>query len=83
MEHSGFSIGDVKKILRYMEAANLPVIVRPPSREYHHAARVLDMGAGGIMFPMVGSPDEVKQLLDYMKYPPKGKRGVALQISHD
>ena len=83
MEHSGFSISDVKQILRYMQAADMPVIVRPPSKEYHHAARVLDMGAGALMFPMVGSPEEVKQLLDYMKYPPQGKRGVALQITHD
>ena len=83
MEHSGFSISDVKQILRYMQAADMPVIVRPPSKEYHHAARVLDMGAGALMFPMVGSPEEVKQLLDYMKSPPQGKRGVALQITHD
>jgi len=83
MEHSGFSISDVKKILRYMQAADMPVVVRPPSKEYHHAARVLDMGAGAIMFPMVGSPEEVKKLLDYIKYPPKGKRGVALQVAHD
>ena len=28
MEHSGFSISDIKQILRYMQAADLPVIVR-------------------------------------------------------
>ena len=83
MEHSGFSISDIKQILRYMQAADLPVIVRPPSKEYHHAARVLDIGAGAVMFPMVDSPEEVKRLLDFIKYPPKGGRGVALQIAHD
>ena len=79
MEHSGFSIGDIKQIFRYMQAADLPVIVRPPSKEYHHAARVLDIGAGAVMFPMVGSPEEVKRLLDYIKYPPQGgaRRGAA------
>ena len=66
-----------------MQAADLPAIVRPPSKEYHHAARVLDIGAGAVMFPMVGSPEEVKRLLDFIKYPPKGGRGVALQIAHD
>jgi 2-keto-3-deoxy-L-rhamnonate aldolase RhmA len=83
MEHSGFSISDIKAILRYMQAADLAVLVRPPSKEYHHAARVLDIGASGVMFPMVGSPEEVKRLLNYIKYPPKGGRGVALQIAHD
>ncbi|SVB68067.1 uncharacterized protein METZ01_LOCUS220921 [marine metagenome] len=83
MEHSGFTIGDIKQILRYMQAADLPVIVRPPSKEYHHAARVLDIGASAVMFPMIGSPEEVKRLLNFIKYPPKGGRGVALQIAHD
>lgn len=83
MEHSGFGIDTIKSMLRYMQSADLRVIVRPPSKEYHHAARVLDMGAEGVMFPMVGSPQQVRELLGYMKYPPKGARGVALQIAHD
>ena len=40
-------------MLRYFEAARLPAIVRVPSKEYHHIARAADMGAEGIMLPMV------------------------------
>src|SRR5207237_7611215 len=83
MEHSGFGFETVKSVLRYMEAAQLPAIVRSPSKDYHHIARACDMGAEGVMLPMVGSAREARQILDCMKYHPQGKRGVALGVAHD
>ena len=56
-----FGFDTVKQLLRYMEAAALPAIVRVPSRHYHHIARALDMGAEGIMTPMVGTVGTRKQ----------------------
>src|SRR4029453_15699397 len=83
LEHSGFGFETVKSALRYFEAADLPAIVRVPSREYHHIARAMDMGAEGLMLPMVGNGDEVRHIVNSMKYHPAGKRGVALQVAHD
>jgi len=82
-EHSGFHNETIKSALRYFEAASLPVIVRVPSKEYHHIARALDMGAEGIMVPMVNDAAEARAILDCMKYVPEGKRGVALGVAHD
>ena len=83
MEHSGFGFDTVKRLLRYMEAAELPAIVRVPSRHYHHIARALDMGAEGIMLPMVGTAEEAARIAAHAKYPPLGHRGVALGVAHD
>ncbi len=83
LEHSGFGFETVKSAVRYFEAAQLPMIVRVPSREYQHIARAMDMGAEGIMLPMVGNVDEVRRIVDSVKYHPAGKRGVALQVAHD
>jgi len=82
-EHSGFGFETVKSAIRYMQAADLPAIVRVPSKEYHHIARACDMGAEGVMLPMVGSAAEAKHILNCMKYYPEGGRGVALQVAHD
>jgi len=82
-EHSGFGFETIKAVLRYMQAADLPTIVRVPSKEYHHIARAADMGAEGVMLPMVGSPEEARAILDCLKYVPDGRRGVALGIAHD
>ena len=83
MEHSGFGFETVKSAVRYMQAAQLPMICRVPSREYHHIARACDMGAEGIMLPMVGTAAEARRIVDSVKYAPLGGRGVALQVAHD
>src|SRR5712672_3529896 len=83
LEHSGFGFETVKSAARYFEAAGLPAIVRVPSKEYHHIARACDMGAEGIMLPMVATVAEARHILNSMKYTPDGKRGVALQVAHD
>ncbi|MFM9860937.1 aldolase/citrate lyase family protein [Pseudoxanthobacter sp. M-2] len=83
LEHSGFGFETVKSAIRYFEAAQVPVIVRVPSKEYHHIARAMDMGAEGLMVPMVGSAEEARQIVHSMKYHPQGGRGVALQVAHD
>jgi 2-keto-3-deoxy-L-rhamnonate aldolase RhmA len=83
LEHSGFGFETVKSVLRYFEAADLPAIVRVPSKDYHHIARAMDMGAEGIMLPMVGSAQEARHIVNSVKYAPEGLRGVALQVAHD
>ncbi len=83
LEHSGFHFETVKSVMRYFEAAQLPAIVRVPSKEYHHIARAMDMGAEGLMLPMVNTAEEARQIVQAMKYHPAGGRGVALQIAHD
>ena len=82
-EHSGFHHETIKSALRYFEAANLPAIVRVPSKSYHHVARAMDMGAEGLMVPMVNTVEEIKDVLNSMKYVPLGNRGVAMGVAHD
>ncbi|MFO1039538.1 MAG: aldolase/citrate lyase family protein [Geminicoccaceae bacterium] len=82
-EHSGFHHETIKSAIRYFEAGQVPTIVRVPSKEYHHIARAADMGAEGIMLPMVNDADEARHILNCLKYVPAGQRGVALGIAHD
>ncbi len=83
MEHSGFDFGTIRSTLRYFEAADLATIVRVPSGESHHIARACDIGAEGLMVPMIGTADQARAAVAAMKYHPEGRRGVALQIAHD
>ena len=83
LEHSGFGIDTLKRILRYMQAAGLPAMVRPPSNQIHHIATALDAGAEALLLRMVSSAAEAAALANEMKYPPDGARGVALSIAHD
>lgn len=78
MEHSGIGIESVKQLLRYVEAADLPAFVRPPSDDYHDIAGVLDVGAEGILVPMVADAEQARHVVSCMKYPPVGRRGVSM-----
>ena len=82
-EHSGFGIETVKQTIAYLRAADLPTIVRVPSKDYKDIARVCDMGAEGIMLPMVGTVEEAEHIVQSMKYVPRGGRGVILRGAHD
>jgi 2-dehydro-3-deoxyglucarate aldolase/4-hydroxy-2-oxoheptanedioate aldolase len=83
MEHSGFSFDTVKATLRFLQAAEVPTLVRVPSKAYDHVARALDCGAEGIMVPMVGTAEEASALVRHALYPPQGARGCAFGIAHD
>ena len=82
-EHSGFGIETVKRVVTYTRAAELPTIVRSPSRDYKDIARILDAGADGVMLPMVSSAEEAKSIIASMKYVPAGARGVVLRSAVD
>jgi 2-dehydro-3-deoxyglucarate aldolase/4-hydroxy-2-oxoheptanedioate aldolase len=83
MEHSGITLDQVKSALRYLEAADLPAIVGLPSKDLYQISQVLDIGAPAIMTPMVETVEEVRSFLDKVRYPPLGKRAVAVGVSHD
>lgn len=82
-EHSGLGIDTVKHVLRYMEAADLPAVVRVPSRRYEDIARACDAGAEGVMLPMVSSVEEAEEIVQAMKYVPRGGRGVIVRSAVD
>ncbi|HET7715146.1 MAG TPA: aldolase/citrate lyase family protein [Bauldia sp.] len=83
MEHSGNSFETINRGLRYFEAAGVPAMVRVPSDAYDHIARALDVGAEGIVVPMLGSAEQARAILDRIKYTPKGKRGLGLGLGND
>jgi 2-keto-3-deoxy-L-rhamnonate aldolase RhmA len=83
MEHTGFGFDTVRQVVRYCQAAELPLIVRVPSQQRHHISRALDAGAEGIMVPIVSSVAQARAVLDAAKYWPDGTRGVALGLGHE
>jgi 2-dehydro-3-deoxyglucarate aldolase/4-hydroxy-2-oxoheptanedioate aldolase len=83
MEHSGIGLEAIKSLLRYLEAAELPAIIGLPTREPFHISRVLDVGAEGVMSPMVTSAKDVREAVRLAKFPPQGERAVSIQVGHD
>ncbi|MEM9787805.1 MAG: aldolase/citrate lyase family protein [Pseudomonadota bacterium] len=77
MEHSP---GDMQTTLSQLQAiAPYPgtAIVRTPWNDAVMVKRLLDIGAQGILFPMVQSVEEAQAAVAATRYPPDGIRGVA------
>lgn len=83
MEHTGWSLETIKMLVATSRSVNLVPIVRPPIADYHHVAHLLDVGAGGLVIPLVSSARQIEEVIRYAKYPPEGVRGCAFALSHD
>jgi 2-keto-3-deoxy-L-rhamnonate aldolase RhmA len=83
MEHTGASLETMKTMIAGCRGLGLAPLVRVPRGEYHFIARALDIGAHGIMVPMVGSAAEAAAIAASAHYPPAGRRGAGFGIAHD
>jgi len=83
MEHSGFDMETVKAQMAWARGLGIVPMVRVPAGQYHFIARCLDVGALGIMVPMVESLEQAKAIADAVRYPPQGRRGAAFGAAHD
>lgn len=83
MEHSGLEFETLKTQFALCRGLDLVPMVRVPRGEYQFIARALDIGAMGIMVPMVGSKEEAEHIVSCTRYPPLGRRGAAFGFAHD
>lgn len=83
MEHTGLGFESLKSQFALCRGLGIVPLVRVPRNEYAFIARALDVGAFGVMVPMVGTADEAKHIVSCTRYPPIGRRGAAFGFAHD
>jgi 2-dehydro-3-deoxyglucarate aldolase/4-hydroxy-2-oxoheptanedioate aldolase len=83
MEHTGWSMETIRMLMASARAADLVPLVRVPTTQYHFLARALDVGAMGLVVPLVVNEEQAQLIVQCAKYPPAGRRGVAFSLSHD
>lgn len=76
MEHGGFDLDDVQVLILASEIAGVTPIVRVPGLDPQLIMRLLDIGAQGIQLSGVSSVAEAQALVDAVRFPPLGKRGL-------
>jgi 2-keto-3-deoxy-L-rhamnonate aldolase RhmA len=74
MEHNSMDVDTAAQISMAALPVGITPIVRVPGKEHHHASRVLDAGAQGIVVPHVDTVEEAQRAVAYCKYPPIGHR---------
>lgn len=76
MEHSALDVDLASQIAIAALPLGITPIVRVPGKEHHHASRLLDSGAQGIVVPHVDTVEEAQRVVAHCKYPPVGHRSV-------
>ncbi len=82
-EHTGWGLDRIRMLLATARAADAVPIVRVPATQYHLIAGALDLGAMGIMVPMVESAEQARAVSAAARYPPLGRRGVGMLYRED
>jgi len=78
MEHTSIDLSTAHNLIATIQANHMKALVRVSKNEEVIIKRILDMGADGIVVPMIKTKQDALKAIDYAKYPPIGKRGVGL-----
>ncbi len=76
MEHNPNDVSTVLTQLQAVDSGGSTALVRPPWNDTVMIKRLLDIGAPGLLIPMVQSVEEAEKAVAATRYPPRGVRGV-------
>jgi len=80
MEHSPTTLDTALPMIRAVQYGGAKAIVRVPDKQPEWIGRLMDMGADGVMVPMVNTADDAQVLAKAAVYAPEGTRGMAAGI---
>ncbi len=78
LEHTSIDLYTTQILISAIQAKGMSALVRVSKNEEVVIKRVLDMGADGVIIPMVNTPEDARKAVEFVNYPPIGKRGVGL-----
>jgi len=82
-DHNGLDSAEIQHMLMAMSGTEAVPLVRVPSANPVFIQRALDMGAMGIVVPMVRTPAEAQAIVSATRFPPAGTRSFGpLRASH-
>ncbi|MGB0748324.1 MAG: aldolase/citrate lyase family protein [Magnetospiraceae bacterium] len=80
-EHSPNDLRSIMRQLQALAVYDVPAVVRLPKGEEWIIKQTLDAGAQTLLIPMVESGEQAKRLVEAIKYPPEGIRGVGSALA--
>ncbi len=78
MEHTTIDYSMAQILISTIQSNGMAALVRVSKNDEVYIKRVLDAGADGVIIPMINNADEARKAVEFVKYPPEGKRGVGL-----
>jgi len=76
-EHAANEVRDAENLCRAAELRASTPMVRVPAAQRHIVLRFLDSGVHGLHAPLINTVADAEELVQFVKYPPLGQRGLA------
>jgi len=78
-EHGCFSYETLLNMVQIARGSDIVALIRVPKIDRECIQRYWDMGADGIIVPMVNTAEQAAEAVALSKYAPMGRRGLAFQ----
>jgi 4-hydroxy-2-oxoheptanedioate aldolase len=76
MEHTELTHETLALLVRTADACDVTPLVRAQDGSRAAILKTLEAGAQGVMVPMVNTPEQAREIVNWAKYQPVGKRGL-------
>jgi 2-keto-3-deoxy-L-rhamnonate aldolase RhmA len=76
LEHRAMDQRELQALLQLGVHHDIDIMVRPPQTEATKLYRLLEDGATGLMIPLQNTAADVQDLVNKVKFPPLGNRGI-------
>lgn len=76
LEHRALTIHEVEALLLASHKHDIDIMLRPPTLEKTGLYRYLEDGAAGLLIPHVSTVEKAEMLVQAVKFPPLGDRGL-------
>tara|TARA_B100000809_G_scaffold249640_1_gene281207 strand:- start:569 stop:1330 length:762 start_codon:yes stop_codon:yes gene_type:complete len=76
LEHRAMPIREIQALLAYAHLYDIDIMLRPPTLDKTGLYRYLEEGAAGLLIPQVCNVEKARMLVDAVKFPPIGDRGI-------
>ena len=74
-EHTPATTDDLLRIITLLEGTRTVPLIRLMNNDSQWFKTALDLGAPGVIVPMIESADDARRAVSFCRYPPEGSRG--------
>lgn len=74
-EHTPATTDDLLRIISMLEGTRTVPLIRLMNNDSQWFKTALDLGAQGVIVPMIESADDARRAVNFCRYPPQGSRG--------
>jgi 2-keto-3-deoxy-L-rhamnonate aldolase RhmA len=76
LEHGHLDWREAMEHVRVVRGSHTAALVRVPEIDRSPIKRALDLGADGVLLPLIRGPEDLERGMRFGRYPPHGERGV-------